>query len=141
MMDRIIVAITDHSAGRRERFRALWEEIGENGDPLHRCTLSHYAADEEPDPADALLWNQRSLSAAGALTDARLRTTFPDLTVAGFRPSLHLNLAQDWFKLGDFAAATRHLDAAMTDLPALGEDGYGAMVRRGIERLREEMAG
>jgi hypothetical protein len=143
MMDRIIAAITDKSGGaegQRSRFQVLWDEIGADGDPLHRCTLAHYAADVETDPRQSLLWNRRSLDAAMLLSDARLKTTFPTLTVAGFRPSLHLNLAQDYFELGALEDATRELDAAEEDMTALSDDGYGAMVRLGIDRLREKVA-
>jgi hypothetical protein len=61
MMTRIMMAIADKSDdrdGQRVRFQQLWDEIGELGDPLHRCTLAHYAADLEDDPSIALLWNQ-----------------------------------------------------------------------------------
>lgn len=143
MMDRIIAAITDKSGGaegQRSRFQSLWDEIGEDGDPLHRCTLAHYAADVETDPRQSLLWNRRSLDAVLLLSDERLKTTFPMLSVAGFRPSLHLNLAQDYFDLGAPGDASRELNAAEADMPALSDDGYGAMVRRGIDRLREKIA-
>lgn len=139
MMTRIMMAIADKSDGRdcqRIRFQQLWDEIGERGDPLHRCTLAHYAADLEDDPSVALLWNQRSLDAVHELSDERLQTTFPTLTVAGFMPSLHLNLAEDHRQLGDAVSSERHLDAAEAGLGALPKDGYGAMIRRGIERLR-----
>ncbi len=143
MMDRIIATITDKSGGadgQRSRFQALWDEIGDNGDALYRCTLAHYAADVETDPRQSLLWNQRSLDAVAMLSDERLKTTFPELSVAGFRPSLHLNLAQDHFELGALEEASRALDAAEEDMPALSDDGYGAMVRLGIDRLRGKIA-
>ncbi|MDX6313811.1 MAG: hypothetical protein QOF44_3275, partial [Streptomyces sp.] len=41
----------------RNRFLALWEEIGEDGDPLHRCTLAHYMADTQDDPEEELVWD------------------------------------------------------------------------------------
>jgi hypothetical protein len=144
MMNRIMAAIVDNSDGgdgQRARFAALWSEIGEDGDPLHRCTLAHYAADVESDSRTALLWNQRSLDAVRELSDERLQTTFPTLTVAGFMPSLHLNLAQDYQQLGEPAKARSHLDAAEDGLSALSEEGYGAMMRRGIDRLRRTLEG
>jgi hypothetical protein len=88
-----------------------------------------------------LLWNQRSLDAVRELSDERLQTTFPTLTVAGFMPSLHLNLAQDYQQLGEPAKARSHLDAAEDGLSALSEEGYGAMMRRGIDRLRRTLEG
>ncbi|MFJ5226661.1 hypothetical protein [Streptomyces sp. NPDC088400] len=60
----------------RNRFGQLWTEIGEAGDPLHRCTLAHYMADTQDDPGDELAWDLRALTAAdglngGAPGDAR----------------------------------------------------------------------
>nr|WSZ94920.1 hypothetical protein OH820_03980 [Streptomyces sp. NBC_00857] len=51
----------------RNRFGQLWTEIGEAGDPLHRCTLAHYMADTQDDPGDELAWDLRALTAADGL--------------------------------------------------------------------------
>lgn len=140
MMDRIMRTILDRSAGRRERFQTMWDAIGEDGDPLYRCTLAHYAADEESEPELSLLWNQRSLDAASTLEEERLQAVFADLSVAGFRPSLHINLAQDFVDLGRTQEAAAQLDSAAATLDALPQDGYADMIRRGIARLRERLA-
>lgn len=140
MLLRIMAAIADNSdgaEGKQLRFQDLWDEIGESGDALHRCILAHYVADLFEDPAVSLVWNQRSLDAAGELSYARLEAALPGQTVAGFLPSLHLNLAHDYQRLGDPAAARRHLTDARTQLTALPEDGYGTMIRRGVARLEE----
>jgi hypothetical protein len=55
-------------------------------------------------------------------------------------PSLHLNLAKDYRELGDTASSKRYLDAAEAGLGVLPKDGYAAMIRRGIERLRATLA-
>ena len=143
MLQRIMGAIADMGGadGRRLRFEELWEEIGEAGDALHRCILAHYMADLFDDPAASLAWNQRSLDAALALTDARLQAALPGQTVAGFLPSLHLNLAQDHERLGDSAAACWHLAEARAGFVALPEGGYATMIRQGVDRLEEKLAG
>ena len=143
MLQRIMGAIADMSGGadgKRSQFEQLWEEIGESGDALHRCILAHYMADLFDDPATSLAWNQRSLDAALGLTDARMQAALPGQMVAGFLPSLHLNLAQDHERLGDPAAARRHLAAARAGFAALPEGGYGTMIRRGVARLEEKLA-
>lgn len=144
MLQRIMAAIGDMSGGadgKRSRFAELWEAIGESGDALHRCVLAHYMADLFDDPVRSLAWNQRSLDAALRLTDARMQAALPGQTVAGFLPSLHLNLAQDHERLGDSTAARRHLAEARAGFAALPEGGYGAMIRRGVARLEERLAG
>jgi thioredoxin-like negative regulator of GroEL len=139
MMTRIGQAVMLHHAGDREeargRFLALWEEIGEDGDALHRCTLAHYMADTQDDPADELAWDLRALSAAEELTDSTVAEHHQSLAVRVFYPSLHLNLAADYVKLGRSEAAGAHLRRARGAVGALGEDSYGDGVRAAIGRL------
>ncbi|MGW6741746.1 hypothetical protein ACWGDX_13630 [Streptomyces sp. NPDC055025] len=70
-MTRIGQAVMLFHGGDREearnRFGALWTEIGEAGDPLHRCTLAHYMADTQDDPGDELAWDLRALTAADGM--------------------------------------------------------------------------
>ncbi|MEV0357419.1 hypothetical protein AB0H71_15285 [Nocardia sp. NPDC050697] len=111
----------------------LWAALGPAGDPLHRCTLAHYLADLYDDPAEALAWNIRALDAADTVTDDRVRDVHNSLTIAGFYPSLHLNLADDYRRLGSFAPAAAHLALARQHAPALGPDPYGDLIRGAID--------
>ncbi|QJS13132.1 hypothetical protein HKX69_29560 [Streptomyces argyrophyllae] len=126
-----------HHGGDREEARSrllhLWAEVGEDGDPLHRCTLAHYLADTQDDPADELAWDLRALSAAEEIADGRLGAD--PASVRGFFPSLHLNLAADYAKLGRAEAARSHLRRARSAARCLADDGYGAGVRSEIRRL------
>ncbi|MER5461819.1 MULTISPECIES: hypothetical protein [unclassified Streptomyces] len=125
----------------RNRFGALWAEIGEDGDPLHRCTLAHYMADTQDDPGDELAWDLRALSAADGLSEQRLAQHQETLAVRAFYPSLHLNLAADYVKLQRPEAARVHLDRARSATDALGDDGYGNGVRAAIDRLERGLRG
>ncbi|MEW2572748.1 hypothetical protein [Streptomyces sp. NPDC047070] len=126
----------------RSRFLDLWAEIGEDGDALHRCTLAHYMADTQDDPSDELAWDLRALSAADELTHDRV-AEHPEhhqsLAVRAFYPSLHLNLAADYVKLGRSEAARGHLGAAWAGISVLGDDAYGDGVRAGIGRLESRL--
>lgn len=123
----------------RNRFGLLWAEIGADGDALHRCTLAHYMADTQDDPADELAWDLRALAAAQVLTDERVAEHGDALAVRAFYPSLHLNLAADYVKLRRPATARIHLDRARDTSGVLAEDGaddgYGGGVRAAIGRL------
>ncbi|MFE9769636.1 hypothetical protein ACFYPC_34820 [Streptomyces sp. NPDC005808] len=145
MMTRIGQVIMLHHGGDREeargRFLDLWAEIGEDGDPLHRCTLAHYMADTQEDPSDELAWDLRALSAAEELTDGRIAEHHESLAVRAFYPSLHLNLAADYVKLGRTEAARTHLRRARGAVGALGEDSYGDGVRAAIGRLELRLDG
>lgn len=127
----------------RNRFGALWSEIGDEGDALHRCTLAHYMADTQDDPGDELAWDLRALTAAQALTGERTAGHRDALAVRAFFPSLHLNLAADYVKLQRPVAARIHLDRAREASGVLAEDGmddgYGGGVRAAIGRLERRL--
>ncbi len=139
IMTRITQGVTDFRTGDPERARTtlleVWADIGPAGDPLHRCTLAHYLADAYDDPAEALVWDVRALDAADALTDTRLNDYHAGIQVAGFYPSLHLSLADNFRRLGAFPAATRHLDAADACLHTLADDAYGDTIRRALTEV------
>ncbi len=126
----------DPEPARRDLL-ALWRQIGITGDPFHRCTLAHYLADLYEEPAEALIWDVRALDAAAALTDQRARHHHAGLTVAGFYPSLYLNIADNLRRLGAFDAAIEHLDNAQEHISALSDDAYGIMIRTAIDEVRE----
>lgn len=54
-------------------------------------------------------------------------------------PSLHLNLAADYVKLGRAEAARTHVRRARTAAVALRDDGYGDGVRAAISRLELQL--
>ncbi|MBF6296586.1 hypothetical protein IU459_03400 [Nocardia amamiensis] len=136
--DQTMTAITDavalghdgHLDDARDALLALWSSLGPQGDPLHRCALAHYLADLYDDAAEALTWDIRALDAADSLTNDRAQSS---LQVAGFYPSLHLNLADNYRRLGSFAAAQREIAAARASLHTLGDDGYGTLIRTAVE--------
>ncbi|WP_336085533.1 hypothetical protein [Nocardia sp. SSK8] len=144
IMARITAAVTESRSGDTDSARAalvaLWSEIGPTGDPLHRCTLAHYLADLHDHPAEALTWDIRALDAADALTDDRLGAHHAGLRVAGFYPSLHLNLADNFRRLGVFPAAAHHLDAARARVDTLADDAYGTTIRRALDELTTAVA-
>ncbi|MGW5074766.1 hypothetical protein [Rhodococcus sp. NPDC004095] len=140
-MDAIAAATTVGRGGdpdtARSQLLALWERITPTGDALHRCTLAHYLADLYPDPAQALIWDVRALDAAAALTDERTQRHHPGLRVAGFYPSLHLNIADNLRRLGSFDAAREHVDAGRGSAHALADDEYGAVLRRALDEVED----
>nr|WP_203598683.1 hypothetical protein [Streptomyces sp. SID7909] len=127
----------------RNRFTVLWTEIGDEGDALHRCTLAHYMADTQDDPADELAWDLRALTAARALADEGAAGDRDALAMRAFYPSLHLNLAADYMKLQRPGAARDHLERARAASAVLADDGaddgYGGGVRAAIGRLERRL--
>ncbi|UGT45649.1 hypothetical protein LTV02_10240 [Nocardia yamanashiensis] len=129
----------DVESARRDLL-AIWEQIGVAGDPLHRCTLAHYLADLYEDPAESLVWDVRALDAADALTDDRAQQHHAGLQVAGFYPSLHLNLADNFRRLGAFHAAADHIDDAEQHTAALADGPYGDTIRTAIHEVKQAIA-
>ncbi|MFI0237802.1 hypothetical protein [Streptomyces sp. NPDC016845] len=129
----------DIPTARHELLR-LWSTIGVTGDPLHRCSLAHYLADLYDDPAQALAWDIRALDAADAVTQQRVQEHHAGLHIAGFYPSLHLNLADNYRRLGSFDAATEHIDAAGEHAPGLPQDAYGTLLRTAIDEVAEAIS-
>lgn len=128
------------AAKARHDLLAIWRQVGVLGDPLHRCTLAHHLADLYDDPAQALVWDVRALDAADALTDQRVQDQHASLYVAGFYPSLHLNLADDFRRLGAFEAAAAHIEEAGEHAPSLLGGSYGDTIRDAIREVREAIA-
>nr|WP_224289989.1 hypothetical protein [Streptomyces olivaceus] len=62
------------------------------------------------------------------------------LRVAGFYPSLHLNLADNYRRLGSFDAATAHLHAAEEHVPDLPQDAYGALLRTALDEVAQAVS-
>lgn len=119
----------------RNRFGAIWQQLGPDGDPLQRCTLAHYMADAQDDPDTELAWDLRALTAAEGLDEDRLARHDSAAALRALYPSLHLNLAADYVKLARPDAARVHLDRARAASAYLDDDGYGNGVRAAIERL------
>lgn len=126
-------------AAARELFDRLWVEIGDDGDAFHRCALAHSMADVQDDVREELLWDERALAAADSLTDERVAEGGVATGVAAFYPSLHLNIAECHRKLGDLPAARRHIEQGRARVGALPDDGYGRMIRGGLDRLAEQL--
>ncbi|WP_409463063.1 hypothetical protein [Amycolatopsis sp. GA6-003] len=140
-MAEITAAVTQGRTGSadaaRARLQELWDEIGPGGDPFYRCVLAHYQADLFTDPAEALVWDIRALDAAATVTDEQVQAHHAGLGIAGFYPSLHLNLADNFRRLGSFSAAAEQIEAARDRQDALADDAYGAMIRQAIDGVAE----
>jgi len=126
----------DPESARRDLL-AIWQRIGVAGDPFHRCTLAHYLADLYDNPAEALIWDVRALDAAEVLTDERAQKHHAGPHVAGFYPSLFLNIADNLRRLGAFEAAAEHISNAEQHTSALSDDAYGNTIRTAIDEVRE----
>ena len=66
---------------------------------------------------------------------ADLHLAAQTLANRGMAPSLHLNLADGYLRQGKTAAAREHAAAGAAMADFLPDDGYGQLVRDGLDRL------
>jgi hypothetical protein len=126
-------------AAGREQLMAVWDELGPDGDIFHRSVAAHYIADTQEDLQNELEWDLRALEAARSMTAERAENYPSAAAVRAFYPSLHLNLADDYRKLGDFETARRHADWGNELSVSLGLDAYGQSVRSGLVRVESQI--
>ena len=131
---------TGRAAEARALFAQIWADLGTDGDPLHRVTVAHHMADLQDDPHEELAWDLRALEAVDGVTDERAAAAGATGPVAAFYPSLHLNLGEDYRKTGDAESARRHLELGRAAAGALPDDGYGQLIRGGLEGLARRLA-
>ncbi len=144
VMQRVTEAVAfghqDDREATRSALLALWAEVGDDGDAFHRCVIAHYLADVTPDAEEELAWDQRALAAAYETTDERARSYHASLAIAGFFPSLHLNLADVLRRLGRFEEASAHVEHTAARVDVLPHDGYGTTIRESLEGVRAMIA-
>ncbi|TCC30057.1 hypothetical protein [Kribbella speibonae] len=125
-LEEITAAVELGRTGDREAARQqltdLWNAAQ---DPQTRCAIAHYLADVQEETEDELLWDLRALE---------------DVADDGWLPSLYLNLADDYRRLGQVELAQEHLAAARAHLPGLPDGAYGEVIRAGVEHVAEALA-
>lgn len=127
-------------AGARAALLATWRNVGDDGDPFYRCVIAHYLADVTHDAEEELLWDERALEAALETTDERAQAYDASLAIAGFFPSLHLNLADVLRRLGRFDEAAVHAEHTAARVDVLPDDGYGTSIRSALADVQTMIA-
>lgn len=122
-------------SGGKGRLTEIWSRIKHAPKPFHECVLAHYLADAQDQATDELAWDHRALDAALRCPESEARSYHATLSIAAFMPSLYLNLAQGYRKVGNFDRMKDHLIEAQRFLDKLPDDSYGRMIRSGIEHL------
>lgn len=125
----------------RQILQAAWEEAdGAEQGPLHRCAIAHAMADLQDDLAAELSWDLRALEAAYLISDEDAARAGLPGTAQSFYPSLHLNLADVYRRLGENHQASEHVRLGLQTLRNLPRDGYGQMLRDGLNRVAAQLS-
>ena len=133
VFDEIHAGIRLREAGKPEDARvalsALWSHVDAADDPFARCFLAHSLADVQDDPLEELRWDLVALQAGEAVTEERADERGVPGGRRGLFPSLHLNLAESYLRVGDEGQARQHYTAGLEFVPYLGPDAYGDSIR------------
>jgi hypothetical protein len=110
--------------GRPADAKALFEQAWQQSrDDYEACIAAHYLARQQSTVSKEYEWNRVALERAERVADGR---------VAAFFPSLHLNLAHSFEKLGRLNEAREYYGRAAAGLDVLGDSPYARLVRAGV---------
>lgn len=102
-------------------FRQAWNEAQT---VQEKFTAAHYVARHQASIADKLSWDKTALHYALETGNAEAQSVYP---------SLYLNIAKGFEDLGNFAGARENYQLALKYAEHLGDDGYGKLIRNGIQ--------
>ncbi|WP_179414877.1 hypothetical protein HDF19_19955 [Mucilaginibacter sp. E4BP6] len=108
-------------------FLQAWEQAS---DDKEKFTAAHYLARHQKSVADKLAWDEIALDLALKIKDD---------SVKGAYPSLYLNIAKGYEDLKEFEKAIKNYETALTCTNFLHEDGYGKMIKGGVENGLERI--
>ena len=101
-----------------------------SANPFEQFTAAHYLARNQEDANIELHWNLLALQHADAVNKE---------TMLPYYPSLHLNIGKSYERLEDISAARKQYQLADSFAQYLTEDGYGKMIRSGINAALKRM--
>ena len=126
------------TAEARELLTALWPKVDAATDAFARCFLAHSLADVQDDPREELRWDLVALDAGEAVSDERAAEREIPGGRQGLLPSLHLNLAESYLRVGDEDRAREHYRSGLEMVPSLGDDSYGDSIREAFRTYAAE---
>ncbi|GAB3131954.1 hypothetical protein GCM10027289_19000 [Tsukamurella serpentis] len=142
LMEQLGAAMTGDVAERKQQLEALWAQIDPH-DHAARCIAAHYIADAQDEVDAEVRWDETCLAESVHVSDADLQAVHESLSVAGFMPSLHLNLADGYRRQGRFVEAgdslqtSREFDFA---LDGALDPAYAAGIREAQETVAAKIA-
>ena len=123
---------TEYS-GDLEKARDLYLEAWQLAkNDLEMVTSAHYLARVQSDLVEALRWNLTALEYASKTTDQ---------DIASLYASLYLNVAKSHEDLGNLREAQDHYLLAHNSTHDLPDNGYGNMIRKGVQAGLERVKG
>lgn len=110
--------------GNIEEAKQLFEEAWNSAtNDFEAFTAAHYMARNQPDLQDVLKWNLESLHRANQIKDEGMK---------GHYPSLYLNVASSYEKLGDTDKAKEYYQLAAGSCEDLPAGKYTDIIKGGV---------
>ena len=107
-----------------EAYQLFLQAWNEAANDLEKFTAAHYVARHQKNVTEKLKWDETAVSFALKINDDQMKASYP---------SLYLNIAKCHEDLNDFANARKNYELALSFTAFLPADGYGNMIRSGIE--------
>jgi hypothetical protein len=118
--------------GTEEALRLFEQAWSESTNDEEKFIAAHYLARQQNTTVEKLKWDETALHHALQVNDDRIKETLS---------SLYLNIGKCHENLHDDANAKKYYELAQCYAEYLSDDGYGAHIRRGIERGIERVRG
>lgn len=109
-------------------FQKAWNESSGN---FEKFIAAHYIARHQKSTADKLTWDKTALDLALKINDDTMKANYP---------SLYLNIGKCYEDLNDFEKARENYQSALSFSDCLPNDGYGKMIKSGIENGIERVS-
>lgn len=136
-MSAVALALAGDKVRGRAALVSCWD--GTSGvEHAQRCVIAHYLADLQPSLEDEVAWDEVALSEHAHVTDEDL-APLGIQSAGGLAASLHLNLGDGYLRQGRVGAAGVQLAAGLDACGDLPTDGYGALIRSGLDRLQHRI--
>lgn len=141
-MDRLAVYIALGQRGDRTGARAGLEELwaqSTDANPATRCGIAHSLADVQDEPRAELVWDLTALTSALEASNDDVAQLGMSQGTAGLMPSLHLNLADVYRRLGQSDVARGHALQALRALGDVEANHYFSTIAQATERVIDKL--
>ncbi|GEM_PF-193419 len=120
----------DGSAKNMEAFALFKQAWDIASNDFEKFIAAHYVARHQESVADKLLWDEVALDHALKIDDESIKVVLP---------SLYLNIGKCHEDMCDISSALNSYNAAQNYATHLANDGYGDMIRAGIDAGRNRV--
>jgi rifampin ADP-ribosylating transferase len=103
-------------------FHQAWNEAT---NATEKFTAAHYIARHQQNVEDKLRWDEIALNLALEIEGEEVKAVYP---------SLYLNVGKCHEDLGHFDKALENYELALSYTPFLPDDGYGNMIKAGVNK-------